>query len=356
MSGGRSCDGATVKLGLMLGAWSGADLELPVARVKLAEELGFDSVWSSEAYGADALSPLAYLAAVTDRIKLATAVVQIGARTPAATAMGFATIEALAGRGRVIAGLGLSGPQIIEGWYGTPWANPIARTRDTVAIMRQVFEREGPVAYEGDAISLPYAGPDATGVGKPLKSILRTNPDTPIFVAAGGPANVALTAEIADGWLPMGFSPSNAESFRPTLEKGASRSGRSLDTLEIQAGCGVRITDDVGAVIRAAKPQLAFYVGGMGSRNQNFHKDAMTRRGYGEAAARIQELFLAGHREEAIAAVPDEYVDEGGLFGSPQRIKERLEPWTSCGATGFTINTEQDEALQLMADLLGTRP
>jgi F420-dependent oxidoreductase-like protein len=345
-----------VKLGLLLGAWSGARLDVPVARVKLVEELGYDSVWSSEAYGADALSPLAYLAALTDRIKLATGVVQIGARTPAATAMGFATIEALAGQGRVIVGLGLSGPQIIEGWYGERWKNPIARTRDTVAIMRKIFEREGPVSYQGEAISLPYDGPDATGVGKPLKSILQTNPDTPIFLAAGGPANVALTAEIADGWLPMGFAPSNARAFRPILEKGASRSGRSLDTLEIQSGCSVRITDDVGAVIAAAKPQLAFYVGGMGSREQNFHKDAMTRRGYGDAADRIQELFLAGRRDEAIAAVPDDYVDEGGLYGSPQRIKERLEPWTSCGITGVTVNSDQDEALELMADLLGTRP
>jgi F420-dependent oxidoreductase-like protein len=356
MRGSPSWDGAIVKLGLLLGAWAGSKLDLPVARVKLAEDLGYDSVWSSEAYGADALGPLAYLAAVTDRIKLATGVVQIGARTPAATAMGFATIEALAGRGRVIVGLGLSGPQIIEGWYGTPWANPIARTRDTVAIMRQVFAREGPVAYDGEAISLPYSGDDATGVGKPLKSILGTNPDTPIFIAAGGPANVALTAEIADGWLPMGFAPSNAASFRGTLERGAARSGRSLDTLSVQPGCGVRITDDVGAVIRAAKPQLAFYVGGMGSRDQNFHKDAMTRRGYGDAAERIQELFLAGHREEAVAAVPDEYVDDGGLYGSPQRIKDRLAPWTSCGATGLTINTDQDEALELMAGLLDTKP
>jgi len=340
----------------MLGAWSGSNLEVPVARVARAEALGYDSVWSSEAYGADALSPLAYLAAVTDRIKLATAVVQIGARTPAATAMAFATIEALAGEGRVIVGLGLSGPQIIEGWYGTPWQHPIARTRDTVAIMRQVFRREGPVAYHGRAISLPYDGPGATGVGKPLKSILHTNPDTPIFIAAGGAANVALTAEVADGWLPMGYAPSNARGFRAALEEGAARSGRSLDTLEVQATCGVRITDDVGAVIGAAKPQLAFYVGGMGSRDQNFHKDAMTRRGYGDAADRIQELFLAGHRDEAVAAVPDEYVDEGGLFGSPQRIKERLGPWTSCGATGLIVNAEQDEALELMADLLGTRP
>jgi F420-dependent oxidoreductase-like protein len=331
-------------------------MEIPLARVKRAEELGYDSVWSAEAYGADALTPLAYLAGLTDRIKLATGVVQIGARTPAATAMAFSTIEALAGRGRVIAGLGLSGPQIIEGWYGTPWKDPLARTRDTVAIMRQVFAREGPVAYEGDAISLPYSGPDATGVGKPLKSILHTNPDLPIYLAAGGPANVALTAEIADGWLPMGFCPANADQFRPALERGAARAGRSLDSLEIQSGCSVRITDDVQSVLDAAKPQIALYVGGMGSRDQNFHKDAMTRRGYGDSAERIHELFLGGRREEAIAAVPDEYVDEGGLFGSPQRIMERLEPWTTCGITGLTINTEQDEALELMSDLLGTRP
>jgi F420-dependent oxidoreductase-like protein len=344
-----------MKLGLMLGAWFGPSMEIPLARVRRAEELGYDSVWSAEAYGADALTPLAYLAGLTERIKLATGVVQIGARTPTATAMAFATIEALAGRGRVIAGLGLSGPQIIEGWYGTPWKNPIARTRDTVAIMRQVFAREGPVAYEGDAISLPYSGDDATGVGKPLKSILHTNPDLPIYLAAGGPANVALTAEIADGWLPMGFCPANADAFRPALERGAARGGRSLDGLEIQSGCSVRITDDLQSVLDAAKPQIALYVGGMGSRDQNFHKDAMTRRGYGDAAARIQELFLSGRRDEAIAAVPDEYVDESGLYGSVQRITERFEPWTTCGVTAITVSTAQDEALELMADLAGSR-
>jgi F420-dependent oxidoreductase-like protein len=344
-----------MKLGVMLGAWFGPTMEIPVARVKRAEELGYDSVWSAEAYGADALTPLAYLAGLTDRIKLATGVVQIGARTPAATAMAFSTIEALAGRGRVIAGLGLSGPQIIEGWYGTPWKNPLARTRDTVAIMRQVFAREGPVAYEGEAISLPYAGDDATGVGKPLKSILHTNPDLPIYLAAGGPANVALTAEIADGWLPMGYCPANADTFRPSLERGAARAGRPLDSLAIQSGCSVRITDDVRSMIDAAKPQIALYVGGMGSRDQNFHKDAMTRRGFGDAAARIQELFLSGRREEAIAAVPDEYVDESGLYGSVQRITERFEPWTTCGVTAITVSTTQDEALELMAGLAGTR-
>src|SRR5690242_13108224 len=234
--------------------------------------------------------------------------------------MAFATLESLAGPGRIIAGLGLSGPQIVEGWYGQPWAKPIARTRDYVAIMRQVFKREGPVAYEGKAISLPYDGPDATGLGKPLKSILHPNPELPIYVAAGGPQNVALAAEVADGWIPMGLSPANAREFRPALEKGAARSGRALHTLDIQASTTVRITDDVKKTIDAMKPRTALYVGGMGAKDKNFHKDAMARRGYADAAARIQELFLAGRRDEAIDAVPDEYIDEGALLGSRTRI------------------------------------
>jgi F420-dependent oxidoreductase-like protein len=341
-----------VKLGLALDAWSGADMKLPVERVQLAERLGYDSVWTAEAYGADALTPLAYLAARTERIKLATGVVQISARTPAATAMAFATIEALAGRGRVIAGLGLSGPQIVEGWYGEPWAQPIARTRDYVEIMRRVFKREGPVAYEGRAISLPYDGPGATGLGKPLKSILHPNPDLPIYVAAGGPENVALAAEVADGWIPMGLAPANAHEFRPVLEKGAARSGRSLHTFEIQASATVRVTDDVQKTIDAMKPRTALYVGGMGAKDKNFHKDAMARRGFADAAARIQELFLAGRRDEAIAAVPDEYIDEGALLGSRTRIAGRFMAWTGCGITGLTIHTEQDEAVELMADIV----
>jgi F420-dependent oxidoreductase-like protein len=340
-----------VLLGLALDAWSGADLALPVARVQLAERLGYDSVWTAEAYGADALTPLAYLAARTERIKLATGVVQISARTPAATAMAFATIEALAGRGRVVAGLGLSGPQIVEGWYGQPWARPLGRTRDYVAIMRKVFRREAPVAHEGRAISLPYAGPDATGLGKPLRSILHPNPDLPIYLAAGGPENVALAAEIADGWIPMGLSPANAPSFRPALERGAARSGRSLATLAIHASTTVHLTDDVEATIAAMKPRIALYVGGMGARDHNFHKDAMVRRGYPEAAARIQELFLAGRRDEAVQAVPDEYVDEGALIGSEERIAKRFTPWTECGVTGLTVHTDQDAAVELLARL-----
>jgi F420-dependent oxidoreductase-like protein len=340
-----------VKLGLALDAWAGAELRLPVERVQLAERLGYDSVWTAEAYGADALTPLAYLAAVTSKIKLASGIVQISARTPAATAMAFATIDAMAGRGRVIAGLGLSGPQIVEGWYGQPWTKPIARTRDYVAIMRQVFRREGPVAYEGRALSLPYNGDDATGLGKPLKSILHPNPDLPIYIAAGGAENVALAAEVADGWIPMGLSPANAAEFRPILEKGAARAGRSLSTLAIHGTVSVTLTDDVAATIARMKPRVALYVGGMGAKELNFHKDAMARRGYADEANKIQELFLAGRRDEAIATVPDEYIDDGGLIGSAARIKQRFQPWASCGLTGLTIHTDQDEAVELMAEI-----
>jgi F420-dependent oxidoreductase-like protein len=343
-----------VLLGLALDAWSGADIALPVARVQLAERLGYDSVWTAEAYGADALTPLAFLAACTSRIKLATGVVQISARTPAATAMAFATLEGLAGRGRVIAGLGLSGPQIVEGWYGQTWAKPIARTRDYVTIMRKVFRREAPVAHGGNAIRLPYDGADATGLGKPLRSILHPNPELPIYLAAGGPANVALAAEVADGWIPMGLSPANASAFRAELEKGAARSGRALDTLAIQSSTAVHLTDDVGATIARMKPRIALYVGGMGARDYNFHKDAMARRGYPDAADRIQELFLAGQRAEAVAAVPDEYVDEGALIGSRERIAKRFVPWTECGITGLTIHTDDDQAVELMAELAAT--
>ena len=345
-----------MKLGLAI-EWAGAEVALPVARVQLAERLGYDSVWSAEAYGQDAFTPLAFLAAHTRRIRLGTGVAQVAARAPAATAMAAQTLDGLAGRGRVVLGLGLSGPQIVEGWYGQPWGRPARRLRDTVAILRKVFAREAPVRHDGAEISLPYTGPGALGLGKPLRSILHTNPQLPIWLGTGSQKMVTLTAEIADGWLPFGFAPGMLPVYRPWLEEGFRRAGggKSLEGFEIQAGCHVTVTDDVKAGLARQKPMTALYVGGMGHKDVNFHKDMMARRGYPEAAARIQELFLAGRRDEAVAAVPDEYLDEGGLVGPLPRIRERFRRWLDSGATGLTIHSAHDEVLELMADLAGTR-
>ncbi len=345
-----------MKLGLSIG-YSGAHLDLPVARVQLAERLGYDSVWTAEAYGSDALTPLAYLAAVTRRIRLGTGIMQLAARTPAAAAMAVGTIDALAGGGRVIAGLGVSGPQIVEGWYGQPWGKPYWRLRDYVAIMRKIFARKAPVQHEGREISLPYTGPGSAGLAKPLTSILHMRPDIPIWLGTGGESTVKLTAEVADGWLPLGFTPARMKAFRPWLDEGLRRAGggKTLRDLEIQPRAFVVLTDDVRAGLQTLKPRVALYVGGMGHRDKNFHTQAMTANGYGEAAERIQELYLAGRKAEAVAAVPDDFIDEGALVGPRDRIRERFRAWADSGATGLTVATQQDEAIELMADLAGCR-
>ena len=345
-----------MKLGLMLG-YSGAEMHLPVELVQRAEALGFDSVFTAEAYGSDATSPLAYLAAVTKKIRLGTAIMQLAGRTPAMCAMQAATIDALAGGDRFIAGIGVSGPQIVEGWYGEPWGKPYHRIRDYVLIMKKILAREEPVTHDGKEISLPYTGPGAMGIGKPLKSILHMNPNIPIWLGTGTESNVKLTAEIADGWFPLSFVPGMMEVYRPWLEAGFARAGggKSFGDLEIQPMLSVQITEDIRKALNAMKPGIALYVGGMGHRNKNFHNDMMVRRGYGEAAARIQELYLAGRKQEAMDAVPDEYCDEGALVGPKQRIKERFQEWESSGATGLTLTTHRPDALELMAELAGTR-
>ena len=345
-----------MKLGLMLG-YSGAEMSLPVELVQRAEALGFDSVFTAEAYGSDATSPLAYLAAVTKRIRLGTAIMQLAGRTPAMAAMQAATIDALAGGNRFIAGLGVSGPQIVEGWYGQPWGRPYWRIRDYVQIMRKIFAREEPVTHDGREISLPYKGPGAMGIGKPLKSILHMNPNIPIWLGTGTEANVKLTAELADGWFPLAFVPGMMDLYRPWLEEGFRRAGggKSLADLEIQPGVTVVVTDQIEQAFARMKPGIALYVGGMGHKNVNFHNDMMVRRGYGEAAAKIQELYLAGRKAEAIDAVPDEFCDEGALVGPPQRIRERYKEWEGSGATGLTLSCRQPEGLELMAELTGSR-
>jgi F420-dependent oxidoreductase-like protein len=340
-----------MKLGLSIG-YSKAHLDIPVKLVQRAEEIGYDSVWSAEAYGSDAVTPLAYLAALTTRIRLGTGIMQLAARTPANAAMCAGTVDALSGGGRFIAGLGVSGPQIVEGWYGEPWGRPYYRIRDYVAIMRKIFARDEPVTHDGREISLPFKGEGAMGVGKPLKSILHMNPNIPIYLATGNESTVKLTAEIADGWVPMGFFPGSMDVYRPWLEEGFRRAGngKSLKDLEIQASVHVEVNDDVKGALAKLKPEVALYVGGMGHRDKNFHKDIMVRYGFGDAADRIQELYLAHRKEEAAAAVPDEWVDLKSLVGPPARIKERFRAWEDSGATGVTVRSRQPDAIEVMAE------
>lgn len=339
-----------MKLALSIG-YSGAHIDLPVERVQRAEELGYDSVWTAEAYGSDAVTPLAFLAAKTKRIKLGTAIMQLAARTPANAAMCAATVDAMAGGNRFLAGIGVSGPQIVEGWYGEPWGRPYYRIKDYVSIMRKIFRREEPVTHEGREISLPYTGDGALGVGKPLKSILHMNPDIPIYLGTGNESTVRLTGEIADGWLPLGFVPGSLHEYLPWLEQGFQRAGngKSLKNFEIQASVHVEVNEDVKEALKKLKPREALYIGGMGHKDKNFHKDMFVRRGFKDAADRVQELYLAGRKDEAADAIPDEWVDLKALVGPPARIKERYRAWEDSGATSLTVRTKQDEAVEVMA-------
>jgi F420-dependent oxidoreductase-like protein len=350
-----------LKLGLRLEFFRRARLDLPYDLVRRAEDLGFHSVWTAEAYGADALTPLAAIAPMTNRIKLGTAVVQLAARPPATLAMQSMTIDALAGGGRMIIGIGVSGPQIVEGWYGQPWGKPNARLRDYITILRKVIAREGPVSHEGPEISLPYTGPGAIGQGKALKSILHSPSDIPIWLASIGPRNTELCAELCDGWLPMGLPTTGTDDpdVARSLRNGFARRDDALpaDQFEVFTGLGVEITDDVQGWLDARRPFLATYVGGMGSASHNYHVESMARRGFPEEAARIQELFLAGRRDEAIAAMPDEYMLQGTLIGSPARIREQWAAggMVAPGVTGVIVGAEKPEELELIAELVGAR-
>lgn len=345
-----------MKLAFRLDLYRAARLEVPVELVRRAEDLGYHSVWTAEAYGTDALSPLAFLAALTKRIKLGTAVAQLAARPPATLAMHAMTIDGLAGGGRVIVGVGVSGPQIVEGWYGQPWGHPHQRLRDYVEITRKVLDREEPVRHAGPEISLPYNGPGAIGQGKALKSILHPSARIPIWLASGGPLNTELCAELCDGWLPMGLGKDGVRQYEGPLERGFARrpAGRPAG-FDVFAGCTVKITDDVQGALDAMRPLAAMYVGGMGSQTHNYHREAMARRGFPGEAERIGELWRAGRKDEAVAAVPDEYLEQGALLGSPERIRARWETVVPAGVTGMIIGTEQIEALEIVAEAAGVR-
>ena len=339
-----------MKIGIGIG-YSGAKMNVPVAMVQRAEELGFYSVAASETYGSDAITPLAYMGALTKRLKLMTTIAIISARTPANLAMCAQTLDQMAGEGRVVIGLGHSGPQIVEGWYGRPWGKPYYNMKDYVAIMKKIWKREGPVTHDGQAIKLPYEGPGASGLAKPLKSILHGNPNIPILLGTTQKASVRLTAEIADGWMAMDFLPGEMDTYRPTLEEGfAKRSdGMTMDKFQVWAHVQVHMNTDVKSAINGLKPRTALYVGGMGAKEKNFHNQKMIRRGFPEAAARIQELFLAGRKKEAEEAVPDEYIDDGALVGPPERLRERLKKWTDCGLYGLRLNALTSESIEVFA-------
>jgi F420-dependent oxidoreductase-like protein len=334
--------------------YSGATLSGDVEKVLEAERLGYDSVWTAESYGSDAVTTAAWIAARTTRIHVGTAIMQMAARTPAAAAMTAMTLDALSG-GRFRLGLGVSGPQVVEGWHGQPFGRPLAKTREYVAIVRAILQREKPLEFRGEYYQVPYAGPGATGLGKPLRSILHGRPDLPMYLAAIGPKNVALAAELADGWIPTLFSPHRMPMFREWLNEGFKASGghavKSPARFDVMPACPVMIGDDVNACRAAHKPAIALYVGGMGARSRNFYNELVRRYGYAEAAATIQDLYLAGKKREAEAAVPDALVDEVGLFGPRERIRERLGAYRDAGVTTLAVRGNP-EAIRLMAELV----
>jgi F420-dependent oxidoreductase-like protein len=340
-----------MKLALTTGSY--ADGQIDVERVLEAERLGYDSVWSAEAYGSDAVTPLAYLAAKTSRIKLGTGIMQLAGRSPANCAMTMSTLDAISG-GRVLVGLGLSGPQVVEGWHGLPYHRPAVWLREYIGILRAIWARESPVEFEGEIYQLPYHGPGSTGLGKALKSTLHPR-QLPIYLATMGPINTRLTAEIADGWLPIWFSPYQADLFKKPLEDGFQRAGgaKSWDSFDLTARCNVTVTDDVPAGLARLKPRYALYIGGMGARDKNFYNDLARRLGYEDAAARIQDLYLAGRKDEAAAEVPDEFCDELSLTGPPDRIRERFRAWEDAGVNTLIIESSRPEGYALMAEIAG---
>ena len=326
-----------MKLGLNTGYWGSGPPPGVEESIRIAEDLGFDSIWTAEAYGSDCLTPLAWWGAKTSRIKLGTAIAQLSARTPAATAMAAMTMDHLSG-GRFILGIGASGPQVVEGWYGQPYPRPLERTREYVQIIRKIIAREEPVEFHGRHYDMPYRG--GMGLGKPLKSTIHPlRSDIPIYLAAEGPKNVALAGEIADGWLPLFFSPKIDKFYRDALNEGFSRPGarRTPDTFEVASLVPVIVADDVEAAANFVRPMLALYVGGMGARGANFHYDAVARLGYEAECARIQELYLSGKKAEAAASIPLKMVEDVALVGPMGKIKDELPRWKGSVLTTMLV-------------------
>jgi F420-dependent oxidoreductase-like protein len=340
-----------LKLGLNIGYWGGGPPPGAAETIQEAERLGYDSVWTAEAYGSDALVPLAWWGASTERIKLGTGIVQISARTPAATAMAAMTLDHLSG-GRLILGLGVSGPQVVEGWYGQSFAKPLARMREYIGILRDIWARTGPVTNDGSHYPLPI--PDGTGLGKPLKSSIHPlREDIPIYLAAEGPKNIAMAAELCDGWLAIFYSPQAEDLYRGPLEEGFARPAarRRPEEFEVAATVPLILTDDLDSAIDAVRPMYALYFGGMGARGANFHANVPIRMGYEAEVARIQELYLDGKKDEAAAAVPAELIEQLTLIGPAEKIRHDLEAWRESSVTTLLIGGDP-QTLRAAAELV----
>ncbi len=341
-----------MKLGYHTGYWSAGPPPGVTDAIALCERLGFDSIWTAEAYGSDCLTPLAWWGAATSTVRLGTNIMQLSARTPAATAMAAMTLDHLSS-GRFVLGLGASGPQVVEGWYGQPYPKPLARTREYLGIVRAILARDRPVTNDGPAYPLPYPG--GTGLGKALKSTVHPlRSDIPIMLGAEGPKNVALAAEIADGWLPMFFSPKSDGFYRDALAEGFARPGarRTAEQFEVPAFVAVIPDDDLEAAADRMRPSLALYIGGMGAKTMNFHADLFARMGYAAEVEKIQGLFLSGNKADAIAAVPTALVEDVALIGPPAKIRDELQVWTQTVITSLLIQADP-RSLPAIADLLG---
>ncbi len=342
-----------MKLGFLLG-YSGKQIHIPMELIKQAESMGYDSVWTAEAYGNDSITSAAWVLAQTEKIRVGTAIMQMPARTPAMAAMTAMSLDQLSG-GRFIMGLGASGPQVVEGWHGVPYGKPVTRTKEYIQIMRKIMEREGPVEFEGKVYQLPLTGPGTTGLGKPLKSILQGSPDIPIYTASITPAGLRCAAEVADGVFPVWMDPKKYQVLGEHLDAGFARAGndKSLSDFDIAPFVTVAMNDDLDAAYDALRPWLALYIGGMGAKGKNFYTDYAARLGYGDVAERIQDLYLSGQKGEAEALVPNELLDDVALVGPAERIAERLAPWKEAGKRGevgtMLVTVPNPEVLELLA-------
>ena len=344
-----------LQLGLNTGYWAGGPPPNITELVAEAERLGYDTMWTSEAYGSDVISPLAWWGSRTEKLRLGTAIMQMSARQPAAAAMAAMTMDHLSG-GRFVLGIGVSGPQVVEGWYGVPFPKPLARTREYIGIMRDIWARDGPVTNEGPHYPLPFDDPErSSGLGKPLKSSIHPlREDIPIFLGCEGPKNIALCAELCDGWMSMLFSPAHQDIYTPSLEEGWAREGarRSADDFEVACMVPMMIGDDAEACADVLRPFYALYFGGMGAKGKNFHANVPIRMGYEKEVTEIQDLYLAGHKDEAAALIPHELIDAMSLIGPKDKIRDDLAKWRESVVTQIMIQATDVDLLRTAAELV----